>query len=349
MHECWCGNKNLLEYNIDYYRCIECGTLVSKKEITDAITVIKDDESDFYGKKYWLNKMLKVAQKDNIDDLLDLYFEGRVLYWMQYFLKYALPKDGPIAEVGCGLGEFSFLLKKLGFKQKAFELSPEICNFVESEFQINIECSTFIKGLGQYFGIVAFDLIEHLTKPESFIKDVYDSLDDNGVFMIQMPRYDNKITFTEMLMTKRNFSKSLVPDEHIYLFSVESAKYILASVGFTYVEFLPAFFGDDYDMFLVAFKGEKRIYEDKVIVDYLNSNSEFRLIKNMLNLFKKLEEQRINNIELEENCNCRLTQIIELNEKVKFLEQACNDRLEQIYRLTEMVHFLEDRERGEEK
>lgn len=343
MHECWCGNKDLSEYNIDYYKCKECGTLVSKKEITDTITIIKDDEYDFYGKKYWLNKMLKVSQKDSIDDLLDLYFEGRVLYWIQYFLKYALPKDGPIAEVGCGLGEFSFILKKLGYEQKAFELSPEICNLVKSEFQINIECSTFTKDIGKYFGIVAFDLIEHLTKPEDFIKDVYDSLDKDGIFMIQMPKYDCDINFDEMMRTKRSFNKLLLPNEHLYLFSVKSAKKILLRNGFTDIDFLPAFFGDDYDMFLVAFKGKKCINENNEILDYLNSNAEFRLLKNMINLLQRLKEQEQKNIALEENYNSMLKQIIELNSKVVFFEKECSARLEQIYKLTKMVHLLENR------
>ena len=56
---CWCGNPDLKELSPEYLRCDVCSTLISKSFPANDITTIADEETDFYGKKYWLDHQVE--------------------------------------------------------------------------------------------------------------------------------------------------------------------------------------------------------------------------------------------------------------------------------------------------
>ena len=54
MRACWCGNRELQPFGPEYGECRSCGTLVYLKDMAPEESLVRDDETDFYGKKYWL-------------------------------------------------------------------------------------------------------------------------------------------------------------------------------------------------------------------------------------------------------------------------------------------------------
>lgn len=226
MNKCWCGNENLDEYSKDYYVCHECGTLITKREISDCISEVTDEEDDLYGSNYWTDKMMKLSESENIYELIQQYFGGRVPYWMQYILKY-IPYGDTVAEVGCGLGQLSLVLKDFGFQQTAYEVSPQICDFLREEMGLNVVCGEFGTVNEIYEAIINFDLLEHLTDPRSFVKECGERLWGRSIFCCQTPCYTEEWSYEEMMQKKPEFSDLLEPDQHIYIFSKRAIEKLL--------------------------------------------------------------------------------------------------------------------------
>lgn len=287
MDRCWCGNSALENYSKDYYVCRECGTLVTKRNISRSICNVEDEENDLYGKNYWTNKMLSVSKENGIDNLIQTYIEGRVLYWMRYILQY-IPIGSSVAEVGCGLGQLAYLMKSIGYQQRAYEISPEICDFLRHRMKLNVVCGEFGTINEIYEAILTFDLLEHLLEPQKFIKECADRLWGREILCCQTPCYTEEWSYEEMLINKPEFADLLVPDQHIYIFSKRSVEKLLKESGFNYISFEKPAFGENYDMFLFASKKPMElISQNRIKTDLINADNG-RMVIALLNFFNRL-------------------------------------------------------------
>ncbi len=340
MKECWCGNKNLTEYSEHYFKCDDCGTLISKHPFDRKIYDVSDDEQDFYGKNYWESAMTKAAGKNTLSEVIDLYLAERVVYWLKYILKYVKP-GASVAEIGCGLGQLAYVLKRAGYEQTAYELSPGICGYIQQELKIHVHCGSFEEKRHAYDAVLAFDLLEHLVQPYEFLQQCYGSIKEDGVLCIQMPCFNQNLNYEEMLTECPRFQGALKEEQHIFLYSKAAAERMLKSVGFCHIVFEPAFFGDDYDMFFFASKEPIRINEAQEIDRCLNAAANGRLIKAMITLFDEKQDFMHRFQTERENSIARLEQAEHLTEMLKESEADRAARLEQVQRLTKMLEESE--------
>ena len=342
MIKCWCGNEDLKEYSADYYKCDKCHTLISKHNFQDTIYDVKNEEDDLYGKNYWEVTMTRAAGKNTLSEVVDLYLTGRVIYWLKNVLKY-IKLGADIAEIGCGLGQLQYVLKRIEYNQLAFELSSEICGYMERELGIQAHCGPFEKRENSYDGILAFDLFEHLLEPEQFIENCACSLRKDGVLCFQTPCYDDNLTYEDMLREKPRFKEQLKTEQHIYLYSKKAITDLLRKHGFENIIFKPSYFGDDYDMFLFASKSEIKENTDELIDAYLNSVKSGRIVKAMITLFDEREELQKKYLIADEDRNERLKSITSLEKMLEESEKDRAARLEQINVLSEQVKEFEKR------
>ena len=365
MKKCWCGNEDLREYSDKYYACDKCHTLLSKQDFENKIYDVENEEDDLYGKNYWEVSMTRAAGKNSLSEVVDMYLTERVIYWLKFILKY-VKLGGDIAEVGCGLGQLQYVLRRLQYNQKAFELSNEICSYMERELKIKAHCGEFEADREAYDGVLAFDLFEHLISPHEFLDNCAESLKEKGVLCFQTPCYDPGLNYDEMKQKAPKFMEQLKYEQHIYLYSKQSMKEILNQHGFNYVEFEPAFFGDDYDMFFFASKKPLKQNTDEEIDAYLNSTENGRLVKAMITLFdengkmEKLYEQadkdrndRLNNINilekrLEESESDRSNRLTEINEYDRLLKESNNNLAEAQKKNEQLSIMLRESEKDRE-
>ena len=338
VRSCWCGNQELEEYSAQYARCGICQSLVDKKDFRFDPGSVRDDGDDLYGKAYWEVKMLKLTGKKNLDEVVDLYLEERCVYWLKHLLPYLLPEEGSVAEVGCGLGQFSYLLRQAGYRQQAFELSPDICAYIRRTLGVSVVQGELRSEGPAYRCVAAFDVLEHMQDPHAFMDTVSSVLEEDGILFFQTPCYDPALTHAEMLRQKPRFQNLMVEDEHIYLFSRPSVQKLLADHGFRYVEFIPAFFGDDYDMFFAASRQPLRHHTEEEIRQALNRQPNGRLLRAFLRTWTNART-------LEENIRTHDQRMASLGQQVGLLtdmvhqkDAALSDRENQIEQLTDMVH-----------
>lgn len=316
MNRCWCGNKQFLSYSTNYDKCPKCYTLISKNDFDEKIYHVEDEEKNLYGKNYWKVKMQEMTNQDSLDGVIDCYINDRVIYWIKYILKY-IPINSSVAEIGCGLGQLAYVMKQLGYGQTAYEMSPEICRYVEETLKINILCGEFQKFPGRYDAVLAFDLLEHIAEPVELLNNIKQKLGDDGILCLQMPCYDAELSYEEMQKEKPRFENSMTEYQHVFLYSKESAKKLLQKIGFEYVVFEPACFGDDYDMFLFASKSPLKKLQDKEVKEILNTVEIGRLIKALISLFDEKRKllNEINEINIDRKQ--QLTDITTLTEMVE--------------------------------
>lgn len=338
--ECWCGCTDLIKYSEFYSVCTNCHTLVSNVELTNDIYKIKDEEHDLYGKSYWEENMVKLSGLNSMEDIIDNYLKDRAVYWLKYLLKYILPNTS-IAEIGCGLGQFPYLIKSCGYQQTAYEVSPEICEYVRKNLKVNILCDDIGHSKASYDGVVAYDLLEHMLEPDHLLTDISGSLKPDGILCFQTPCYDNSMSYDEMCKQKPRFKSLMIQNEHVFLYSRESIEKLLKSHGFTYINFEPAYFGDDYDMFVFASRTPMKINSDQEINEALNQIDNGRIIKALISLFdeKKNLLQRLNSIE--DDATKRLESIEILTKQLKEVQDDSTLRLKNNNELTQHLQTSE--------
>lgn len=291
MKKCWCGKPVSKKYSEHYYVCEECHTLVSDVDFTDDITHIKNEEEDLYGKNYWVHLMCELTGKSSLEEIIDYYLQERTLYWIRYLLKYRLPQAS-VAEIGAGLGQLSYLMKQTGYKQIGFELSKEICKYAAETLKVLMHQGDIDDVSDQFDMIVSFDLLEHIVEPNDFMERCKRHLSEDGIFCFQTPCYNPNLSYEEMKEKAPRFQSLLTEFQHVNLFSRQSATKLLRDHGFEYIQFEPAVFGDDYDMFVFASRAPMKHNTDNEINEYLDFIECGRLIKSAISLYKQVNEKQ---------------------------------------------------------
>lgn len=338
MRKCWCGNSNFIQFGPQYGECRVCKTLVSQDSLSDEQLIVNDDESDFYGKQYWLEH-----QNDDLG-FPDIYTRSRNdlternLHWLKTLLKYCLP-PAKVVELGCSHGSFVALMQQTGYEAAGVEMSRWVVSFAAETFQIPMYLGP-VENLDippNSLNVIALmDVLEHLPDPVETLHYCANLLKPGGFLLIQTPEFQEEMSYPLLEESKSLFLEQLKADEHLYLFSQASVIECLDQVGLKHVYFEPAIFAV-YDMFLVASKEPLETYSpvqiESALLDYPQGRLALALLdirERELALSKAMEE-------LNSDRAARLEQIHILTEKLQESDADRAARLDQINTLTEWL------------
>ena len=250
---CWCGNADLLPFSPEYSECSACGTLVYLKDIPPEQLLVRDDETDFYGKKYWLEHQQDAFGYTDIHARARNDLTERNMHWLKTQLKYCLP-PAKVLELGCSHGSFIALLRQAGYDASGVEMSPWVVDFGQKTFDVPIFLGP-VEALeiepGSLDVIALMDVLEHLPDPVATMAHCLKLLKPDGVLLIQTPQYKEGMNYTALVETKGAFLEQLKADEHLYLFTDRSVTLFFQQLGAEYIQFEPAIFGH-YDMFFAV-------------------------------------------------------------------------------------------------
>lgn len=234
-------------------RCSVCETLVSRLTAPMEQPIVGDDETDFYGKQYWLNHQQQDLGHPDIyarsrDDLKE-----RNLHWLKTLLKYSLP-PAKVLELGCSHGSFVALMTQAGYQAEGVEMSPWVVEFGRKTFEVPIHVGP-IENLdvpSRSLEVIALmDVLEHLSDPVATMRKCTELLKPDGFLLIQTPEFKESMRYQSLMDKSSPFLSMLKADEHLYLFSRQSVAKLLRQTGAEHIYFEPAIFSH-YDMFLVA-------------------------------------------------------------------------------------------------
>jgi 2-polyprenyl-3-methyl-5-hydroxy-6-metoxy-1,4-benzoquinol methylase len=332
---CWCGNTKLIPFGPDYLECRACGTLVSQDPVSQEELIVKDDETDFYGKEYWFSH-----QTENFG-FPDIYVRARNdlternLHWLKTLLKYRLP-PAQVLELGCSHGSFVALLRQAGYQASGVEMSPWVVTYAHETFDIPVEggpVESLSLPKNSLDIIVLMDVMEHLSDPLITIEHCISLLKSNGLLLIQMPEFQEEKSYESLSSERSLFLNVMLPREHLHLFSKRSVKSLFARLGIQEVYFEPAIF-DQYDMFLIAAKQPIKIHSPNEIESTLLGNPSGRMVLGMLDLRQRELEalNKVKQLELDLSTYREKAQILtrklETNQVVKSSESQANHQLQ---------------------
>lgn len=323
MRACWCKNLDFNEFSQEYQQCKVCGTLVDIKGIPDEHLRVKNDETDFYGKEYWLSHQNQDLNFPDIYGRSRFDLTERNLHWLKVFLKYQ-NSPAKVLELGCSHGSFVALLRQIGYDAQGVELSPWVVDFAKKTFNVpvllgpveNIDLPS-----SSFDSIILMDVLEHLPDPVSTIAHCMKLLKPEGFLLIQTPQFKEGMQYQEMVENKHPFLGMLQPDEHIYLFTEDSVTKLMTQLDAKHVYFEPAIF-NQYDMLFLVSKEPLNQIAPEIIQSTLEGSPNGRIALALLDLRERELKlsQLLNESELDRAA--RLDQIILLTTELKkYLER----------------------------
>ena len=280
---CWCGNDDLKPFSDDYLCCAQCETLVLRHMPTEDVTRVRDDSSDLYGQNYYLKHLQQDFGYPDLTTRARTDLPERCLHWLRTTLKYKVP-PGKALELGSAHGAFVALLRWTGFDATGLELSPWVVNFAKGVFDVPmlsgpIEDQNLAP---RSLNVIALmDVLEHLPSPLATMERCLRLLKEDGILVIQTPRYPEASSYEEMVAQRNPFLEQLKASDHLYLYSQKSVQELLRRLGIAHAVFEPAIFAH-YDMCVVASPGPLSINSHEQIEIILSTTPASCLIQALL-------------------------------------------------------------------
>lgn len=338
MRICWCGNTDLHSFGPDYSECRECGTVVYPEDMALEQFLVRDDDTDYYGKKYWLEHQQKDLGSGDIHARARSDITERNLHWLKAMLKYHLP-PAKVMELGCSHGSFIALLRQAGYDASGLEMSPWVVSYAKETFGVPVVTGP-IEALNiapNSLDVIALmDVLEHLPDPEGTMRQCLALLKPDGLLLIQTPQYKEGADYASMVVAGTPFLEMLIPEEHIYLFSDRSVTRLFKQLGAEYIQFEPAIFSQ-YDMFFAVSRVPFSTNTVAQAEEALLSTPPGRIALALLDLRERELELTRKWAESETDRAARWEQIQALTAMLKVSEADRTARLGSITTLTEML------------
>lgn len=320
---CWCGNNEFAYFSNEYSRCLNCDTLVSIAGLPTEKLLVGNDETDFYGKQYWLNHQNQDLGFPDIysrarNDLIE-----RNLHWLKTLLKYKLP-PAKVLELGCSHGSFVALAKQTGYDSAGMEMSPWVVEFGKKTFDITVHTGPIENTslAPQSFDVISLmDVLEHLPDPKATMQHCLNLLKEDGILLIQTPQFQEDMVHDDLVAANSRFLEQLKYDEHLFLFTKDSVAQMFRELGAEYIKFEPAIFAV-YDMFFVVSRTPVEGISDQAVTEHLMSSPKGRFVQALLDLYDQNKGLMKQIDVIEADRAARLEQIITLTDMVKNLQKT---------------------------
>ncbi len=230
------GKKFLLK------RCLKCGHTFLESFA---------HQSNFYPENY-LPHDSKLIKLDNrrakaMDYIRQLIFSEyqdkgtvglkqfrRIIAWLYNKTAYrSIPgyiKDGTLLDIGCGLGSYLSILKKLGWNVQGVEKNKAAAQNAMVRFSIDVTEGSFdqIDFPSKKFDVVTlWHVLEHFKSPSAAIVKIRRLLKDDGSLIIGIPNFNS----LDRVIFKEKWNGYEIP-LHLHHFTPDTIQMLLKNYGF---------------------------------------------------------------------------------------------------------------------
>lgn len=218
-----------------YYRCTGCGTVYVDPRPPQALL----DEYYYRSEvaQCWCGEIYPASEDVRRNDLCKVRLGqiGTICWrlsvpgWSGWFSKSAIP----LVDIGAGYGTFAAVARTLFTDVIAIEPSPQLASACARREGIDTRaCSLDRANLESESAsvVTAFEVIEHVSSPEQFLRTCYRLLVPGGLLVLTCPNADG--FDVQALGT----ASSTISHEHLTYFTPESLPALLEAVGFEVVE-----------------------------------------------------------------------------------------------------------------
>lgn len=146
------------------------------------------------------------------------------------------PKRQHLLDVGCGSGQFLFLIKHAGWQVKGIDFDPQaVAAARQLGLDVDLGGLDILSGQQDAFDAITLShVIEHVYNPADTLKQCFRLLRSGGTLWIETPNLES----TGHGLYGRNW-RGLEPPRHLVLFTWISLKSLLEQAGFIAIEPAP--------------------------------------------------------------------------------------------------------------
>ena len=202
-------------------RCRQCGLLyLNPRPTPDEIKYYYPDD---YG-PYNVTPGDDPSWISRLDDSFGYWKRARIV-------NNAYPQGGRVLDVGCAMGNFLDMLRRLGsWELYGLDITPEATLYAHDRYGVN----TFTGALADaaypdaYFDVVTmWDVLEHVFDPTSTLNEIHRILKPQGLLLIRVPNVD---TWDARLFGR--YWAGYDAPRHTFVFSPETLGVLLDKTGF---------------------------------------------------------------------------------------------------------------------
>ena len=192
------GDTSKEAFKIDgfsYHECSHCDSLYTKPHLRDGVLDALYSDGTYQVYQDNLVKKGKEIRKGILEE--------RKFFQIKNFIdKDSVPS---LLDIGCGSGTFLDVCKQNGWQVEGVDPSPLASKSVFENYNIEVHQGDFNKiKLNKTFDVVTlWGVLEHMSDPIATIKKVKELLNNDGIFVFEVPSAD---CFTSEYLKKNNFS-----------------------------------------------------------------------------------------------------------------------------------------------
>lgn len=227
-NRCWCGGELLpFTWHSSYGVCVACGCYVNRHP------PITEELKRFYSFDNYWGAWMRLKGAPTIDhrtenDLKD----GRVAYWFSLIQQYG-PSSGRVIEVGCGHAVLLRELNRRGYDCIGVEPSEDVSDWIRARTGLQIITGLFPQvDLPECDMFLAFDVLEHVHNPFSFMEKVFDILRPGGIAILQQPTIRAEQGDDIDPPFGNNFERMFDDVEHLWIFTSAGLNRLANLIGF---------------------------------------------------------------------------------------------------------------------
>ena len=143
-----------------------------------------------------------------------------------------LQPGGRLLDIGCSRGEFLELVSETGrYEFDGVDISAEAARLASARLKRNIFCGT-IENLssapGSYDVVTAWEVIEHMHDPGTFLRDIWRLLKPGGLLCLSTPNTDK----VRNRIPGKPSDLFFIPPEHLFYFNRNNLRLLVAHAGF---------------------------------------------------------------------------------------------------------------------
>lgn len=229
-----CGQDNArflwMKHDARYLRCTVCSVVYENPRLSEQELV------EFYSaKSYFINE----SKETDISGYENYFAQCTQSLQEEYFAlveRYANGKPGSYCDVGCGPGGVLKVAQEKGWDATGVEISSwAVQEGRKAGLKIHEGSLLDVRFPDNHFDAVSmFDVLEHLTAPRAYLREIYRIMKPGAVLVIETPNVDG---FFARYVYKEK-ADLVKPHAHICLYGPKSSKRLIAPVGFSTVKIM---------------------------------------------------------------------------------------------------------------
>ena len=209
------SNNSCLEMPVSH--CKNCDMYVTGSSDDE----IKRKLEMLYSGEYWEERNVETSIKSNYTDIDS---HGKRRNWISQFAycKKFLDEKKSILEIGVGGGQTIFWFDQINYNVVGIEPDSRNVDLINKKLKNSKVINSFIEdiNLKQKFDVIWMShVLEHLVRPDLFLKKIKNNLKPNGFFFIEVPSSEHKETL----------ESSILDNPHVYHFTKKSLLRLIES------------------------------------------------------------------------------------------------------------------------